>query len=171
MVFRYLVPNWAFGLLWPTAYLLMGYAAHRVAIKQSNDCNMIEMKTNEPSLWSKFGFSYGSSTSTESNGTVDNHSVHAFLCDTRLALPVYTTQLVLSWFYQPLFFGLQQFGYSLTNIIVTASLSAWTINLFGRVDQLSGCIAGINTISLLYAAYINAFFWYCTRTPSNTRND
>jgi tryptophan-rich sensory protein len=166
---RYTPPNVVFGVLWPTAYLALGYACYRFtrALSLRPDLNSATTQRT--------------TTSDTSTGiTVPNipflprrqqatvtppppsliSSLISSLSDPRNALAVYTAQLALNFLYSPLFFGMQMFGWAFVDVSACALVSGWTSYLFYQVDGFAGGLMAAYTTAICAASYFCGYIWW-----------
>ncbi|MGB3938036.1 MAG: TspO/MBR family protein [Burkholderiales bacterium] len=108
-------PNWVFGPVWTTLYLLMALAAWRV--------------------W------------------------RSGAAGARLALGAWALQLALNLCWSLVFFGLQQIGAALAEILVLLAAILLTAFLSWRIDRLAGALYVPYLAWVAFATVLNAALW------------
>ncbi len=81
----------------------------------------------------------------------------------RIALALWSGQLVLNALWSWLFFGLQQPGLALIEILGLLVLLAATVRAFSRESRLAGALLVPYAVWVAFASYLNAGFWYLNR--------
>ena len=80
-----------------------------------------------------------------------------------LGLNLFITQLVVNFFWSPIFFNLQDFGFSLLWLLLLWGLVLWMILAFRKVDPLAAKLQIPYLLWLTFAAYLNFGVWYLNR--------
>lgn len=75
------------------------------------------------------------------------------------ALAVYGVQLTLNLLWSALFFGLQQIGWSLVEIVVLLILIILNTVLFWRLDRLAGLLFVPYAAWVAFATFLTASLW------------
>ena len=80
-----------------------------------------------------------------------------------LGLNLFITQLVVNFFWSPIFFNLQDFGFSLLWLLLLWGLVLWMILAFRKVEPLAAKLQIPYLLWLTFAAYLNFGVWYLNR--------
>ena len=80
-----------------------------------------------------------------------------------MGLNLFITQLVVNFFWSPIFFNLQAFGFSLLWLLLLWGLVLWMILAFRKVDPLAAKLQIPYLLWLTFAAYLNFGVWYLNR--------
>ena len=80
-----------------------------------------------------------------------------------LGLNIFGTQLVVNFFWSPIFFNLQAFGFAFFWLLLLWGLVLWMILVFRRVDPLAANLQIPYFVWLTFAAYLNLGVWYLNR--------
>lgn len=75
-------------------------------------------------------------------------------------LNLFVAQLVVYFFWSPLFFNLQAFGLAFFWLLLLWGLVLWMILTFRKVDSLASNLQIPYLVWLTFAAYLNAGVWY-----------
>ena len=77
-----------------------------------------------------------------------------------LGLNLFITQLVVNFFWSPIFFNLEAFGLAFFWLVLLWGLVLWMILAFRKVDPLAAKLQIPYLIWLSFAAYLNLGVWY-----------
>ncbi len=80
-----------------------------------------------------------------------------------LGLNLFITQLVVNFFWSPIFFNLQAFGFALLWLLLLWGLVLWMILTFRKVEPLAAKLQIPYLLWLTFAAYLNFGVWYLNR--------
>ena len=80
-----------------------------------------------------------------------------------MGLNLFITQLVVNFFWSPIFFNLQAFGFSLLWLLLLWGLVLWMILVFRKVKPLAAKLQIPYLLWLTFAAYLNFGVWYLNR--------
>ena len=80
-----------------------------------------------------------------------------------MGLNLFITQLVVNFFWSPIFFNLQDFGFSLLWLLLLWGLVLWMIRAFRKVKPLAAKLQIPYLLWLTFAAYLNFGVWYLNR--------
>ena len=80
-----------------------------------------------------------------------------------MGLNLFITQLVVNFFWSPIFFNLQDFGFSLLWLLLLWRLVLWMILAFRKVKPLAAKLQIPYLLWLTFAAYLNFGVWYLNR--------
>lgn len=80
-----------------------------------------------------------------------------------MGLNLFITQLVVNFFWSPIFFNLQDFGFSLLWLLLLWGLVLWMILAFRKVKPLAAKLQIPYLLWLTFAAYLNLGVWYLNR--------
>lgn len=75
-------------------------------------------------------------------------------------LNIYIAQLVVNFFWSPIFFNAQSFGFALLWLLILWALVLWMILVFWKTDPLAAKLQIPYLLWLTFAAYLNAAVWY-----------
>ena len=75
-------------------------------------------------------------------------------------LNLFIAQLVVNFFWSPIFFNLQAFGLAFFWLLLLWGLVIWMILTFRKVDPLAAKLQLPYLLWLTFAAYLNAGVWY-----------
>ena len=76
-----------------------------------------------------------------------------------LGLNLFVAQLVVNFFWSPVFFNLQAFGFAFFWLLLLLTLVVWMIASFRKVDSLAAKLQIPYLIWLTFAAYLNFGVW------------
>jgi len=77
-----------------------------------------------------------------------------------LGLNLFVVQLVVNFFWSPIFFNLLAFGLAFFWLLLLWGLVLWMILVFWKVDPLAAKLQIPYLIWLTFAAYLNLGVWY-----------
>lgn len=77
-----------------------------------------------------------------------------------LGLNLFITQLVVNFFWSPVFFNLQAFGFAFFWLLLLWGLVLWMILAFRKVDPAAAKLQIPYLLWLTFAAYLNFGVWY-----------
>ena len=80
-----------------------------------------------------------------------------------LGLNLFIIQLVVNFFWSPIFFNLQAFGFALLWLLLLWGLVLWMILAFRKVEPLAAKLQIPYLLWLTFAAYLNLGVWYLNR--------
>lgn len=80
--------------------------------------------------------------------------------DRSRGLNLFISQLVVNFFWSPIFFNLQAFGLAFFWLLLLWGLVLWMILTFRKVDPLAAKLQIPYLIWLTFAAYLNIGVWY-----------
>ena len=80
-----------------------------------------------------------------------------------MGLNLFITQLVVNFFWSPIFFNLQAFGFALLWLLLLWGLVLWMILAFRKVKPLAAKLQIPYLLWLTFAAYLNFGVWYLNR--------
>ena len=80
-----------------------------------------------------------------------------------MGLNLFIAQLVVNFFWSPIFFNLQDFGFSLLWLLLLWGLVLWMILAFRKVKPLAAKLQIPYLLWLTFAAYLNFGVWYLNR--------
>lgn len=80
-----------------------------------------------------------------------------------LGLNLYITQLILNFFWSPIFFNLQAFGLAFFWLVLLWVVVLWMILTFRKTDPLAAKLQIPYLLWLTFAAYLNLGVWYLNR--------
>ena len=75
-------------------------------------------------------------------------------------LNLFIAQLVVNFFWSPVFFNLQAFGLAFFWLLLLWGLVIWMILTFRKVDRTAANLQIPYLLWLTFAAYLNAGVWY-----------
>lgn len=75
-------------------------------------------------------------------------------------LNLFISQLVVNFFWSPVFFNLQAFGLAFFWLLLLWGLVIWMILTFRKVDRTAANLQIPYLLWLTFAAYLNAGVWY-----------
>lgn len=75
-------------------------------------------------------------------------------------LNLFITQLVVNFFWSPIFFNAQAFGFAFFWLLLLWGLVLWMILTFRKLDPLAAKLQIPYLIWLTFAAYLNLGVWY-----------
>lgn len=78
----------------------------------------------------------------------------------RRGLNLFISQLVVNFFWSPIFFNLQAFGLAFFWLLLLWGLVIWMILTFRKVDRTAANLQIPYLLWLTFAAYLNAGVWY-----------
>lgn len=78
-------------------------------------------------------------------------------------LNLFIAQLIVNFFWSPIFFNLQAFGLAFFWLLLLWVLVAWMIISFYQTDKIAALLQVPYLIWLTFAAYLNAGVWYLNR--------
>ena len=76
-----------------------------------------------------------------------------------LGLNLFVAQLVVNFFWSPVFFNLQAFGFAFFWLLLLLTLVVWMIASFRKVDSLAAKLQIPYLVWLTFAAYLNFGVW------------
>lgn len=79
--------------------------------------------------------------------------------DRSRGLNLFITQLVVNFFWSPIFFNAQAYGFAFVWLLLLWSLVLWMILTFRKVDSLAAKLQIPYLIWLTFAAYLNFGVW------------
>ena len=77
-----------------------------------------------------------------------------------LGLNLFIAQLVVNFFWSPIFFNLQAFGFAFFWLLLLWGLVLWMILTFRKTDPLAAKLQIPYLLWLTFAAYLNFGVWY-----------
>lgn len=80
-----------------------------------------------------------------------------------LGLNLFVLQLMVNFFWSPIFFNLQAFGFAFFWLLLLWGLVVWMIVTFWKVDPLAAKLQIPYLLWLTFAAYLNFGVWYLNR--------
>ena len=80
-----------------------------------------------------------------------------------LGLNLFIAQLVVNFFWSPIFFNLQAFGLAFFWLLLLWGLVLWMILAFRKVEPLAAKLQIPYLLWLTFAAYLNLGVWYLNR--------
>lgn len=80
-----------------------------------------------------------------------------------MGLNLFIIQLVVNFFWSPIFFNLQTFGFALLWLLLLWGLVLWMILAFRKVEPLAAKLQIPYLLWLTFAAYLNFGVWYLNR--------
>ena len=80
-----------------------------------------------------------------------------------MGLNLFITQLVVNFFWSPIFFNLQAFGLAFFWLLLLWGLVLWMILAFRKVEPLAAKLQIPYLLWLTFAAYLNLGVWYLNR--------
>jgi len=80
-----------------------------------------------------------------------------------LGLNLFIVQLVVNFFWSPIFFNAQAFGFALLWLLLLWILVLWMILSFRETDPLAAKLQIPYLIWLIFAAYLNSGVWFLNR--------
>lgn len=78
-------------------------------------------------------------------------------------LNLFVAQLIVNFFWSPIFFNAQAFGFAFLWLVLLWVLVAWMILTFWRTDPVAAYLQIPYLIWLTFAAYLNLGVWYLNR--------
>ena len=75
-------------------------------------------------------------------------------------LNLFIAQLVVNFFWSPIFFNLQAFGLAFFWLLMLWGLVLWMIFAFRKVDSMAAKLQIPYLLWLTFAAYLNLGVWY-----------
>ena len=75
-------------------------------------------------------------------------------------LNLYIAQLVVNFFWSPIFFNAQAFGFAFVWLLLLWALVLWMILTFRKIDPLAAWLQIPYLLWLTFAAYLNLGVWY-----------
>ena len=79
------------------------------------------------------------------------------------ALNLYVAQLIVNFFWSPIFFNVQAYGFALLWLLLLWVLVLWMIMAFRKVDPLAAWLQIPYLVWLTFAAYLNYGVWMLNR--------
>lgn len=79
------------------------------------------------------------------------------------ALDLFIAQLVLNFFWSPIFFNLQAYGLAFFWLLVLWALVLWMILEYRKVDRLAAWLQVPYLVWLTFAAYLSAGVWVLSK--------
>ena len=83
--------------------------------------------------------------------------------DRSLGLNLFITQLVVNFFWSPIFFNLQAFGFAFFWLLLLWGLVLAMILIFRKTDPTAAKLQIPYLVWLTFAAYLNLGVWYLNR--------
>lgn len=83
------------------------------------------------------------------------------------ALNLFIAQLVVNFFWSPIFFNACAYGFALVWLLILWVLVAWMIVSFYQVDPLAGLLQIPYLLWLTFAAYLNWGIWRLNRNRTS----
>ncbi|MBI2450456.1 MAG: tryptophan-rich sensory protein [Candidatus Nealsonbacteria bacterium] len=123
-------PAWVFGPVWTTLYALMGIAAFLI--------------------WRE----YSKLTLSEVEGLIPQRKRQI-----KMALGVFGIQLFLNAIWSIIFFGLQNPGWALVDIVLLWLAIAWTMVVFYKISKPAAYLLVPYLLWVSFAAYLNYSIW------------
>lgn len=123
-------PSWIFGPVWTTLYVLMGIAAFLI--------------------WRE----YDKLTLSEVEGLVIQRKRQI-----KIALGVFGLQLLFNASWSVVFFGLQNPGWALANIVALWFVIMWTMVLFYAISRPAAYLLVPYILWVSFATYLNYALW------------
>jgi len=80
-----------------------------------------------------------------------------------LGLNLFIAQLVINFFWSPIFFNVQAYGFAFFWLLLLWGLVLWMILTFRKIDPLAAKLQIPYLIWLTFAAYLNLGVWYLNR--------
>jgi len=80
-----------------------------------------------------------------------------------LGLNLFVGQLVVNFFWSPIFFNLQAFGLAFVWLLLLWVLVLWMVAVFWRIEPFAAKLQIPYLIWLTFAAYLNLGVWYLNR--------
>ncbi len=80
-----------------------------------------------------------------------------------LGLNLYIAQLIVNFFWSPIFFNAQAYGFAFLWLLLLWGLVLWMILAFRKVDPIAARAQVPYLVWLTFAAYLNAGVWYLNR--------
>ena len=80
-----------------------------------------------------------------------------------LGLNLFVVQLVVNFFWSPVFFNLQAFGFAFFWLLLLWGLVLWMVLTFRKLDPPAAKLQYPYLIWLTFAAYLNLGVWYLNR--------
>lgn len=80
-----------------------------------------------------------------------------------LGLNLFIAQLIVNFFWSPIFFNAQAFGFAFFWLLLLLGLVLWMIVAFRKVDPLAAKLQIPYLIWLTFAAYLNLGVWYLNK--------
>ena len=77
-----------------------------------------------------------------------------------MGINVFITQLVVNFFWSPIFFNAQAYGFALLWLVLLWVLVALMILSFRKIDPIAAWLQIPYLLWLTFAAYLNAGVWY-----------
>ena len=79
------------------------------------------------------------------------------------ALNLFVAQLIVNFFWSPIFFNAQAFGFAFLWLLLLWGLVLWMILLFQKVDKVAAVLQIPYLIWLTFAAYLSGGVWLLNR--------
>lgn len=124
-------PSWIFGPVWTTLYALMGIAAFLI--------------------WRE----YSKLTLSEVEGLVPQRKRQI-----KVALGAFGIQLFLNAVWSIIFFGFQNPGWALVNIVLLWLVIVWTIVVFYKISKPAAYLLVPYLLWVSFASYLNYAIWF-----------
>ena len=80
-----------------------------------------------------------------------------------LGLNLFVVQLVVNFFWSPIFFNLQAFGLAFVWLLILWTLVLWMTKVFRKTDSLAAKLQLPYLFWLTFAAYLNLGVWYLNK--------
>ncbi|WP_058366173.1 TspO/MBR family protein [Haloparvum sedimenti] len=126
-------PNWAFGVVWPILYALIGIAAYLV---------YREGRARDAAAVGMGGQKKGGLLPTDPTA--------------RLALGLFAVQLAVNVAWSPVFWGLQRVDLGLAVLVLLIGLVGATVAAFARVDRRAAALLVPYLAWVCFATVLNA---------------
>ncbi|GAB7010146.1 TspO/MBR family protein [Halorubrum trueperi] len=126
----YYPPSWAFGVVWPILYALLGAAAALVYLSDRRR-----------------------------SGDADGHAGFGISRDARVALGLFAVQLAVNVAWSPVFWGLERADLGLVVLALLVPLVLATMAAFTRVDRRSGLLLVPYFAWISFATALNYGIW------------
>lgn len=83
----------------------------------------------------------------------------SFSSQRNLGLNLYTAQLIVNFFWSPIFFNAGAYGFAFVWILLLIGLAVGMVLVFFKIDPLSAWLQIPYLLWLLFAAYLNYAVW------------
>ncbi|GAB3412934.1 tryptophan-rich sensory protein [Haloparvum alkalitolerans] len=124
-------PNWAFGVVWPILYALLGIGAYLV-------------------------YREGRSRDASAAGIGGGGGLLPTDRDARLALGLFAVQLAVNVAWSPVFWGLRRLDLGLAVLVLLIGLVGATVAAFARVDRRAAALLVPYLAWVCFATVLNA---------------
>ena len=133
-------PNWIFGPVWTTLFVLMGISLYLVWIKNWEPKNKIVLKNRKP--WNKWSRKLLSGSWQKAN-----------------IISIFATQLVLNILWSIIFFGAHSAGVAFFELLMLWFAIIFTIINFYRVSKAAAWLLLPYLLWVSFAGVLNYFLW------------